>query len=111
MLDWLRTEGITAAAIHDHAVALQETFVVALPALGISGLSAEKLVVRLDEPNRGNFLTFRTPEAGALYEALLARNIITDHRGDRLRFGFGIYQDEEDVAALVERLKGLRSSP
>ncbi|MDJ0943190.1 MAG: aminotransferase class V-fold PLP-dependent enzyme [Kiloniellales bacterium] len=110
VLDWLEAEGLTTAAIHDHAVALQEAFVAALPGLAIPGLSAENLVVPLDEPNRGNFLTFRTPAAGALYEALLARDIVTDHRGDRLRFGFGIYQDGEDVAALVERLKGLRSS-
>ena len=109
VLDWLAAEGLTAAAIHGHAVALQEAFVAALPGLGIPGLSAENLVVPLTEPNRGNFLTFRTPEASALHEALLARNIITDHRGDRLRFGFGIYQDEADVAALVERLSKLSS--
>jgi len=109
VFDWLTAEGITAAAIHDHAVALQESFVTAMPGLGIPGLSAENLVVPLEESNRGNFLTFRTPEAGPLYEALLARNIITDHRGDRLRFGFGIYQDERDVEALVRRLSGLRS--
>ncbi len=26
---------------------------------------------------------------------------MTDHRGDRLRFGFGLYHDEEDVARLI----------
>ncbi|MCG8597764.1 MAG: aminotransferase class V-fold PLP-dependent enzyme [Kiloniellales bacterium] len=107
VLDWLAAEGITAAAIHDHARALQEAFVAVLPRLGIPGLSAAALVVPLEETNRGNFLTFRTPQAGGLYEALLARNVITDHRGDRLRFGFGIYQDHKDVAALAERLHGL----
>lgn len=108
VLDWLAAEGITPAAIHAHALALQEAFVAGLPALGIPGLAPETLVVPLKAPSRGNFLTFRTPEAGALYEKLLARNIVTDHRGDRLRFGFGIYQDESDVAALIERLKSLR---
>ena len=107
VLDWLEAEGITAAAVHDHAVALQDAFVAELPGLSIPGLSPETLVVPLDEPNRGNFLTFRTAQAGALYEALLARNVITDHRGDRLRFGFGIYQDAADVEALTERLAGL----
>ena len=108
VLDWLAAEGITPANIHAHATTLQEAFVDGLQALAIPGLAQETLVVPIEEPNRGNFLTFRTPEAGALYDALLARNIITDHRGDRLRFGFGIYQDESDVAALIERLKGLR---
>ncbi len=107
VLDWLAAEGITPAAIHAHALSLQEAFVAALPALEIAELDPETLVVPLTEPNRGNFLTFRTPDAEALYEALLARNIITDHRGDRLRFGFGVYQDEADLDALVERLAGL----
>ena len=108
VLDWLSAESITPAAIHAHALTLQEAFVDGLSALDIPGLAPETLVVPLTEPNRGNFLTFRTPEAGTLYEQLLAHNIITDHRGDRLRFGFGIYQDEADVAALIECLKGLR---
>jgi selenocysteine lyase/cysteine desulfurase len=29
---------------------------------------------------------------------------MTDVRGDVLRIGFGIYQDHDDVARLVERL-------
>ena len=53
---------------------------------------------------RGNFLTFRTAAAGEIYDTLLAQNIITDHRADRLRFGFGLYQDEDDVARLCEVL-------
>ena len=40
-----------------------------------------------------------------LKEALAARNVVVDHRGDRLRIGFGIYQDEEDVARLLDALK------
>lgn len=107
VLDWLQDQGLTAAAIHDHALALQTAFAAALPGLAIPDLTEENLVVPLSEPSRGNFLTFRTPQAGALHETLLARNVITDHRGDRLRFGFGIYQDEADIEALVERLAGL----
>jgi selenocysteine lyase/cysteine desulfurase len=30
--------------------------------------------------------------------------VITDHRGDRLRIGFGIYHDEEDVDRLLVHL-------
>ncbi len=59
----------------------------------------------LSEPaRRGNFLTFRTPAAGDIYEKLLARNVVTDHRADRLRFGFGLYHDDGDVARLCEVL-------
>ena len=33
-----------------------------------------------------------------------ARGVITDHRADRLRIGFGVYQDEEDVDRLLDLL-------
>lgn len=56
------------------------------------------------------FLTFQTPDAGAIQAKLAARDIIVDHRGDRLRIGFGVYQDEADVdrlaAALTEIVAG-----
>jgi len=58
-----------------------------------------------DEQRRGRFLTFRTGEASRLDRALANRNIIVDHRGDRLRIGFGIYQDEADVDRLVSALQ------
>jgi selenocysteine lyase/cysteine desulfurase len=34
----------------------------------------------------------------------MAQKCITDVRGDVLRIGFGIYQDERDVERLVELL-------
>jgi selenocysteine lyase/cysteine desulfurase len=30
--------------------------------------------------------------------------VVTDYRADRLRFGFGLYHDEEDVARLCKVL-------
>ena len=44
----------------------------------------------------------RTRSAGT--RELKASNCITDVRGDVLRIGFGIYQDEDDVERLVELL-------
>lgn len=55
----------------------------------------------------GHFLTYRLPEAGRICEKLKEFKVITDFRGDRLRFGFGLYQNRADVDALVERLRGL----
>jgi kynureninase len=56
---------------------------------------------------RGSFLTFRTPRAGEVYRALHERGVVTDHRRDRLRIGFGIYHDEADVDRLVSVLASL----
>ncbi|MGA7097438.1 MAG: aminotransferase [Acidimicrobiia bacterium] len=55
--------------------------------------------------DRGNFLTFRTSRAGEIYAGLHDLGVITDHRGDRLRIGFGIYQDADDVGRLIDALK------
>jgi kynureninase len=53
------------------------------------------------------FLALRSPHAQRWYAELKSRNCITDVRGDVLRIGFGIYQDESDVGRLVTLLGGL----
>ncbi len=103
VLGWLTELGLDAAAIHAHAHRLQRNFVDGLSGLGLAALHPGQLVV--PEPaRRGNFLTFRTPAAGEIYEKLLARNVITDYRADSLRFGFGLYHDDDDVERLCEVL-------
>jgi kynureninase len=96
VLEWLEAVGVTVADIHAHAAALQQRF------LAGAELPGELLP---PEPHpRGNFLTFRTEHAGDLHRALHERDVITDHRADRLRIGFGIYHDEEDVDRLLTHL-------
>jgi kynureninase len=93
VLGWLEASGVDAAGIHDHVVTLQEQFLDSSPDLGelIPGRGSD----------RGNFLTFRTPDAAARYQALHDRGVITDYRGDRLRLGFGLYHDHADVERLI----------
>ncbi len=104
VMDWLQRQGLTVARIHAHAHALQRRFVDRLGAMRLAALHPGQLVVPVEEPNRGHFLTFRTPEAGAIHHRLLAVNVVTDHRGDRLRVGFGLYHDEDDVDRLCGAL-------
>jgi len=102
VLKLLETEGLTPAAIRQHVGQLQEQFLATVRAGG----------PRLGEllppegHNRGNFLTFRSPEAESIYRRLHERRVIVDHRGDRLRIGFGIYHDAEDVERLSSALIG-----
>lgn len=92
VLRWLDSVGVGAQQIHEHVRTLQERFL-------SSGEHPGRLVP--PEPHhRGNFLTFRTESAGDLYDALHARNVTTDYRRDRLRIGFGVYQDADDVDRL-----------
>jgi len=101
-LGWFEAQGLTTAAARDHAHGLQARFVAGLAG---TGLDASRLVVPLDEARRGNFLTFDLPDAEAWQARLSAMNAVTDRRATRLRFGFGLYQTEAEVDAVLERLR------
>jgi selenocysteine lyase/cysteine desulfurase len=96
VLRLLEAEAITPVSIHAQATALQNHF--------LDGRSLPGELVPPAGNARGNFLTFQTGRAEDIYRSLHARGIITDFRGNRFRIGFGIYQDAEDVARLVEAL-------
>lgn len=100
---WLDENQLTVEMMHDHAHALQAAF---LDGLQKHALDLGDLLNPLEEAKpHARFLTFQSDQAGALSKALEARNVVTDYRGDRLRFGFGIYHDGADVEALLARLK------
>ena len=98
----LRDNGFTTARISAHVAALQEKFVG-----GLAGtvLAEAELLNPLGDGPHGRFLAFRSPDAQDHYAALSARNCLTDVRGNVLRVGFGLYQDDADV----DRLLGLLS--
>lgn len=102
--DWLQDQGVTVAAIHEHVRGLQRHFLAgfttAMP------LAASQLVVP-DHLPHGNFLTFEPGDAADIQQRLAAAAVVTDHRGSRLRIGFGLYHVESDVDALLARLKAL----
>jgi kynureninase len=105
---WLDGLGLSVADIHAHVARLQAAFLDRLDPLRFSGLNRTTLVPGDGEVGeRGHFLTFRLPEAGKLYAALHAVGVVTDHRDDRLRFGFGLYHDDSDVDELCHRLASL----
>lgn len=104
VFDWMAARGLTVAAIHAHALACQEAFHRALAAYGIDGLTDAALITPLDRAARGHFLTYRSARAGALHAALTRAGIVTDRRGDRLRFGFGIYHRLADMADAAARV-------
>ncbi|MGH9247638.1 MAG: aminotransferase class V-fold PLP-dependent enzyme [Acidimicrobiales bacterium] len=106
VMRWLLDIGVTVADIHRHVRALQERFLDGLEAAG-SPLVEALVPERGGVPDRGNFLTLRLPEAADLHRRLLDDNVVTDVRGDRLRIGFGVYHDPEDVDELVSRLRHL----
>jgi selenocysteine lyase/cysteine desulfurase len=107
VMRWKAQVLLTTASSRTQALALQRRF---LAGLSRAPITPAQLVVPADE-RRGRFLTFRTPKAKALSDALKAVRVITDARDDRLRFGFGPYHDEADVDALLARLAQLPQLP
>lgn len=97
VLRWLGEEEVTPADIHSHAEGLQRIL--------LDGSDLPGVLQPPEDTRRGNFLTFETDDAGGLYRRLHDRRVITDYRKDRLRLGFGIYQDTSDVEALAGHLE------
>jgi kynureninase len=109
VLAWMTTENLDAVGIHGHAVTLMQRFLAGLDALDLPELSRGDLITPLrDIAAHGNFLAFRTPAAGALEASLAKLDIATDHRGDILRFGFGVALAEGDIDAALQRMRSLR---
>lgn len=101
--------GLDVAAIHAHVEALQRRMIEGLAARPIPVLPLDALIPGADAVGqRGHFLTFRTPHAADLHRRLAEAGVATDYRGDRLRFGFAIYHDAEDVDELLRRLGQVR---
>jgi selenocysteine lyase/cysteine desulfurase len=100
VLACLKDDGVGPAEISHHVQGLRKRFLSA-------GIRPGELLPPAPL-ERGNFLTFRTERAAELYSLLHQHRVITDFRRDRLRIGFGVYHDGEDVDKLLEILADLR---
>jgi selenocysteine lyase/cysteine desulfurase len=97
----LTDEGLTTDRISSHVDALQRQL---LDKIGGTALEGAQLLNPVDGRPHARFLAFRSSSAQGWYAQLQANNCITDVRGDVLRIGFGIYQDERDVERLAAML-------
>ena len=105
VLSWMAAKGFGIDEVHAHATALMAHFLDRIEPLGLKGLTRADLVTPFgDGAAHGNFLSFRAPRAGAIEAALAAADVHADHRGDRMRFGFGVATTLEDVDAAIERM-------
>jgi selenocysteine lyase/cysteine desulfurase len=72
-----------------------------------TALGEAELLNPLGDGPHARFLAFRDPRAQRWCAELMAKNCITDVRGEVLRIGFGLYHDEEDVEAFAALARGL----
>ena len=103
VMDFFREQGLTAdflRGVSQHQVrVLADTFL---------GLDLDPGTVLLDQTvrmeDRGGFLSLHAPAAGRLCEALKARGVHTDARGDVLRFGPAPYLCDVQLVEAMEAL-------
>ncbi len=96
VLNLFKTEQITVLKIHTHVQKLQHNFRDHLLSIDHHYLT-EKNILSVDYNHHGHFLTFAMPSPAhtkLLHDELKSHRIMTDYRANKLRFGFGLYQDE-----------------
>ena len=98
VMDLFQQQQLSVKQIHQHIQQLQQAFLQALAHHPHPLLNAARLLKNGDNPH-GHFLTFEldSPEQTAKLAAFLReQHILTDYRGNRLRFGFALYHDPSD---------------
>ena len=94
---WLLEIDVDVADIHAHVAALQLQFLDLV----------DGVLPPPDADPRGHFLSFRREDAGEVYRRLYDAGVTTDFRGDRLRIGFGLYHDADDIAVIAKHVAGV----
>ena len=81
-------------------------FLDGVEAMHIEGLRRVDLITPFGtNAEHGNFLTFRTLRAGEIEAKLSGAHVHCDHRGDRLRFGFGLCTNSADIDQALARIR------
>lgn len=103
VLELFQKEKISVQNIHEHVLEKQKFFLQDLQKLNHTGqlyrLNKKQILLKdsqFDKFSHGHFFTFHlsnADEVKKIYQELKSLNILTDYRGDRLRFGFGMYQE------------------
>lgn len=107
VMRWLQTHSLDVSAINKYVRTLQQAFFEKLETTHLPYLKKDALILPFHPERHGHFLTFRLLHAADLQRALLDLEIYTDVRADRLRFGFGLYHDAEDIEEFLRRLHRL----
>lgn len=107
VMRWRAENGLTVEKSDSHVRTLQRRFLTKLSERSRGPFTSEALVSS-DLSRIGHFLTFKVPGAPELCARLAHdHGVLADARGDRLRFGFGLYHDGEDIDELFKRLDKL----
>ena len=98
VMQWMLDQGLDAATLYRRSMEAQDLF---LAAVETKDLSIGTLLSNPDGSMRPRFLAYVNSRASDISRELMDQDVITDYRNDRLRIGFSIYHDEEDIERLV----------
>ena len=105
--------GMSIQEIHAYVVNLQKLFLKTLDP-SFNGNWNLKPLFKPSLDWHGHFLTLEATDliqAERCQQTLSQNHILIDRRGPRLRIGFGLYQDQQDVLELCHRLNKLAQGP
>ena len=104
VLNLFKDEKISVETIHAHVQKLQKNFIADIATAKINAWLDAKNILQKNLNYHGHFLTFEigsNETTKKLHDEFKAKNIKTDYRGSRWRFGFGLYQNDHiDLAKL-----------
>ena len=106
VLEKFKSESLSVSKIHSVIQENQKYFLSELDKKNHPTVNSKNLL-SADLNHHGHFLTFNMPstdETKKQVEKMKAQGLITDSRGSRLRFGFGLYHDQADIAAAVAKI-------
>jgi selenocysteine lyase/cysteine desulfurase len=95
----LADEGLDTPGISAHVAGLHAQL---LGAIAATVLGQAELLNPLDGQPHARFLAFRSPHAQRWCSELIAKDCVTDVRGDVLRIGLGLYHDAGDIDRFAE---------
>lgn len=101
VMDLFSSKKITIEKIHSHVQKIQQSFLKKLKKINLT----QEQLISSNLNHHGHFLTFQfdSNEAAKDFQIKLEqRKISTDLRGNRLRFGFGMYHDLSDLGAFLK---------
>ena len=100
--EMLDQQELDTAGVAGHARDLARRFQAAVQG-GDAGVLAEADILNPVEGDgpRARFLALRHPQAQVWCAALRGAGVVADVRDDVMRFGFGLYQDPQDVDRLI----------
>ncbi len=107
VFDMFKRENLTTQVVHERVNGLKNYFISNLNGLPIG---KDNLIYSGENIPEAHFVTFKTHKAQEIEDILYKNGILVDSRADRLRFGFGIYHDKNDIDLLIKKLENILKS-